>query len=81
MTYQRAEQLTPQEAGFYQAILRAFPKRGSPPDAAWLTDEAVVRGLAGATALARLEEQALILRDAVWRHHRCGTQQERRWYV
>lgn len=35
MTYARAEQLTSDEAGFYQAMLRRFPERGGPPDAGW----------------------------------------------
>ncbi len=59
MTYQRAEQLTPQEAGFYQAILCQFPARGGPPDAAWLATAAAERRLDAATAPARLEEHDL----------------------
>ena len=31
MTYQHTEQLTPQEAGFYQAVLREFPRRAARP--------------------------------------------------
>lgn len=63
MTYARAEQLTSQEAGFYQAILRQFPERGGPPDAAWLAAEAESHGLDAEAALARLAEHDLLVRD------------------
>ncbi|MGD9891911.1 MAG: alkylmercury lyase family protein [Dehalococcoidia bacterium] len=62
MTHQRAEQFTAQEADFYQAILREFPRRGGPPDAAWLIAEATVPGLDAETVLARLAVQDLIVR-------------------
>ena len=63
MTYQRTEQLTAQEAGFYQAVLREFPRRGGPPNAAWLAAEAARHGLDAEHALARLVEHDLIVRD------------------
>ena len=63
MTSERAQQLGGPEAGFYQAMLREFPARGGPPDAAWLAAEAATRGLDAAAALARLEEYDLIVRD------------------
>ena len=63
MTYARAEQLTADDAAFYQAILREFPRRGGPPDAAWLAAEAAARGLDAEPTLARLAEHDLIVRD------------------
>ncbi|MGD9891766.1 MAG: alkylmercury lyase family protein [Dehalococcoidia bacterium] len=63
MTYARAEQLTADDATFYQTILREFPRRGGPPDAAWLAAEAAARGLDAEATLAHLAQHDLIVRD------------------
>jgi hypothetical protein len=63
MTSQRAEQLSGPEGTFYQALLRAFPERGGPPDAAWLSAAAAAHELDAETTLARFVEHDLIVRD------------------
>ncbi len=63
MTSECAAQLGAAEVGFYQALLREVPRRGGPPDAAWLAAEAAARGLNPDVVLARLEEHDLIVRD------------------
>src|SRR5215207_11592510 len=63
MTSERAAQLGAPEAGFYQALLREVPRRGGPPDGAWLATEAAACGLDPDAVLARLEEQDLLVRD------------------
>ena len=64
MTSDRAEQLRGPEAAFYQTILREFPVRGGPPDAAWLAAAAAAHGLDAETTLARFVDHDLILRDS-----------------
>ena len=59
----RVAGLAMSERRFYQAILRAFPEFGGPPDHAWLRAEAPQHGVNLDAVLTRLEQRDLIVRD------------------
>jgi Alkylmercury lyase len=56
-------ELGPAATDFYQALLRAFPDFGGPPDAAWMEQEAAARGLSAQAALSALAAVDVIQRD------------------